>query len=652
MIDSAYDKSLKSSLKKYPQIVRTFLYETLRNTPIPLLITDSKLKIISLDSLLSNKIQRDPDDLIGEHIKSICPENVNTLNKALARLKTREKTEVKHIVLKGFKNKTFQSSALINIYRKKSTELFFIYFTFLEKKKELNVLKETSRVDSFIYELTRTGKWLLDTEKRIFQGNKLCFELLGIKSPAGNINFMDVLELIPGREERELIEKDILKVNTNQQKTEREIRIRPQDKTNGGSRYIRLIFTKADFISENHIIGTIQNITDYKQIEKDLLKSRDRIEKTDKFKSIFLTNLSHEIRTPMNAILGYSELLNQPDLGENEIKNYTNIIRSKGSHLLSLIDDVIEISRFESGSIDFRYKEFLLLPLLKELKQEFDIQRKDKGKNNLEIILDVPDDADKHLIYTDFGRLQQLLSNLLSNALKFTEKGKITFGYKLSSKNYKFFVSDTGVGLNKEDKKRIFNRFESVEHTTVRKLSGTGLSLTITKHIVEELGGKIKLKSEVNKGSRFQLNIPVVKPPGGEEQNFDEKQPAPVHNWKDKVILIAEDEEVNYRFLEAILEKSQAQLLHAKNGLEAVELCKKINQIDLVLMDIKMPVANGYDATIEIKRYRSDLPIIAQTAFASREEINKCFEAGCDDYVSKPININELIEKINTQFIK
>ncbi|MGC9342820.1 MAG: ATP-binding protein, partial [Bacteroidales bacterium] len=396
----------------------------------------------------------------------------------------------------------------------------------------------------------------------------------------------------------------------------------------------------------------IDDITEFKRIEKDLFKSRAKLEKADRFKSVFLTNLSHEIRTPMNSILGYGELLSQEGLSQSQIKDYTSVIRAKGNYLLTLIDDVIELARFESGSIEFNYSEFLLLPLLKELYRDFEDRRIRKEKTAISIELEVPEGADNQSIYTDYGRLQQILSNLLSNALKFTERGKITFGYKLSSKNFKFFVSDTGQGLSPEDQKRIFNRFETIEETAIKKLSGTGLSLTISKHIVEQMGGKIKVKSELNKGSRFQLNIPIVNASKKKIQLKEEKEDLTTYNWKDKVILIAEDEDVNYRFLEAILQKTQAQILRAKNGQEAADLCKNINQIDIVLMDIKMPIMNGYDATIDIRKYRSNLPIIAQTAFASQEEIIKCQQVGCDDYITKPIDINILIEKINSQFLK
>ncbi|MBE0654836.1 MAG: response regulator, partial [Bacteroidales bacterium] len=454
-------------------------------------------------------------------------------------------------------------------------------------------------------------------------------------------------------EERESLEKIIIKFEETSESLSRDIRVRINNTDANGQRHIRMTMQKFVFAGPNMIAGTMDDITDFKQTEKELIKSRSRLEKADRFKSIFLANLSYEIRTPMNAILGYSELLNQAGLSRKEISDYTSVIRSNGNYLLALIDDAIELSRFESGNIGFSYSEFKLLPLLQDLYNEFNNRRIEKGKTNIELVLDVPSDANDYVIYTDYGRLHQSLSNLLSNALKFTEKGKVVFGYKLSTKNVKFFVSDTGIGLSKEDERKIFNRFEVIEDTSVRKLSGTGLSLTISKHIIEQLGGKIKVKSTLNEGSRFQLSLPAISPVKKKQNSLVEDTEDSLHyNWKDKLILIVEDEDINYKFLEAVLQKTQVQILRARNGQEAVELCRKISQIDLVLMDIKLPVMSGYEAAVEIKKIRRDLPIIAQTAFSGQDEILKCQRAGCEDYLIKPIDINILVKKINEQFLR
>jgi CheY-like chemotaxis protein len=364
----------------------------------------------------------------------------------------------------------------------------------------------------------------------------------------------------------------------------------------------------------------------------------------------FLKNLSYEIRSPMNGILGFSELLTQPGISEEQIKEYTSLIRNKGRYLYTLIDDVIEISQFELGKINFTKSLVKLQPILNELFEEFESQRKKYKNDNITFVMSVPEDSEDQLIYTDAGRLHQLLWNLLSNALKFTSKGRIEFGYKLSEKFIKFYVSDTGPGLSKKDKQKIFNRFEEMEKKSLQKYSGTGLSLTISKHIVEQMGGKIKVKSKLNEGSRFQISIPLKTPEIDESPEIIEENKINKLNWKNKVILIAEDDDVNFQFLDAIMQMTNAKVLRAKNGQEAIDLCRNISQIDIVLMDLKMPVLSGYDAIIEIKRIRTSLPIMVQTAYASKNEILQSRNIGADDFIPKPIDLNLLLTKMEKLF--
>jgi signal transduction histidine kinase len=627
MSDPGYNKSLKNALKNFSKETRDFFFEFLLYNPLPVVVFNKKFEIIFGSREFLRKIKYKSNEFKNSEIPEISPDSYTVIKKAISRLSSgQDKSEIKRVVLRDKNNKNLYGSAALSLFKKKSTELVIMYLLNLDSRAESHLLKDTSKFDEYLYQLTNRGKWILDVDNRLFIGNDICFDLLGLMPKGGIVDFLDVLNLISNREERDAFEKDIIRVNQKPEKIIRELRLKNEDSSNSSTQYIRVIFDRLNNSKNQLIAGSIDDISDFKRIEKDLFRSRSKVEKADRFKSVFLSNLSHEIRTPMNSILGYSELLNQPNLSLEKINEFTAIIRSKGNYLITLIDDVIELARFESGSIQFNYSEFRLVPLLKELHSEFDERRKRNGKTAIKLELDIPEDANNQMIYTDYGRLQQLLSNLLSNALKFTERGKVVFGYKLSSKNFKFFVSDTGVGLTDEDQQKIFNRFEVIEETSINKLSGTGLSLTISKYIVEQLGGKIKVKSEKNKGSRFQLNIPVISPPKINDKVIKEDEFVYSYNWKDKVILIAEDEDVNFKFLEAILQKTQAQILRAKNGQEAIDLCRKINQIDMVLMDIKMPIVNGLDATIEIRRYRSNLPIIAQTDYSSKEEIIKCIK--------------------------
>jgi CheY-like chemotaxis protein len=289
--------------------------------------------------------------------------------------------------------------------------------------------------------------------------------------------------------------------------------------------------------------------------------------------------------------------------------------------------------------------------LLKEILVYAGQHKKALNKEYLEIKLELPE-KNGLVISTDPGRLQQVMANLISNSIKFTEKGYIEFGHQLPSDGkIEFFVKDTGIGLTKEQQKNIFSRFPD-EEMDIKKFESPGLGLTISKHLVKFLGGKIWVESESGKGSVFRFTIPYEQAlPDHHEYSSLEEEEYPRFEWKDKVILVVEDDEVSFRFLEAILQDSEAQILHAVNGFQAVELCRSISKIDLILMDIKMPEMDGLEATKQIRQFNKKIPIIAQTAFIMEIDPDKCLAVGCNACVAKPIDIRELLEKIH-DFLK
>ena len=491
------------------------------------------------------------------------------------------------------------------------------------------------------------GYCVYDPKSKLFDFPFLSKKLLGIGEAEKNINIDFFKSLIFNKEDRDFFEKGMNKLLSDHQGFLLDFRTLIQT---GSNKHSKVFMLKFSVYKDEFYLGTFFDITNQRKIEKEILRLQDRTDKEENFRSVFLKNLSHEIRTPMNAILGFSEMLGMKDLNPNQIDEYSSIIRLKGRYLLTLLDDVIELAKFESDEVQFNKTEFDLSKVLHELFLEYDTRRIERGKENLQLKLNIPSEFKDSVIYTDPGRLQQILGNLLSNALKFTEKGIVELGFTKSSKNYKFYVSDTGIGLNKEDQKRVFQRFEVVEDKTVRRIGGTGLSLTITKYIVERLGGKIKVKSKPGEGSRFQINLPIEPAESNHNQEIKEPSLIPEGDWKDKVILIAEDDELNYRFLDAVLLKTEARILRARNGKEAVDLCRNISQIDLVLMDLKMPVMSGFEAVKIIKKERPGLPVIAQTAFSDRSEIRKCQDIGFEDYITKPIDIHNLTKKISKYF--
>jgi PAS domain S-box-containing protein len=391
----------------------------------------------------------------------------------------------------------------------------------------------------------------------------------------------------------------------------------------------------------------IQNVK-LKLINDELKKAKEKAEKADRLKTAFLANMSHEIRTPMNAILGFATLLRDRKLSENKQVEFVNLINVNSRQLLHIISDIIDISKIESDQITIFNKSFNINKVFRTLKLNFENNIKAiKKAVNLEVITSLPDDD--ALIYTDKVKLEQIMSNLLSNAVKFTERGKIECGYTIENNEIVFFVSDTGIGITAEEQAVIFDRFRQVSSSYNKLYGGTGLGLSISLGLAQKLGGSISVRSEIDKGSVFYLRLPYKT---GITQKPEKISYKTKYSWAGKTILIAEDEIANYILLESIVQPTKANVLWVKNGREAVEACRTNFSIDLVLMDIKMPEMNGLEATKIIKKQRRDLPIIAQTAFTMPMDEDNCLRAGCDDYLSKPLQVEEILDKIGQHLLK
>ena len=384
----------------------------------------------------------------------------------------------------------------------------------------------------------------------------------------------------------------------------------------------------------------------------ELIIAKNKAEESDQLKTAFLANMSHEIRTPLNAIMGFSGLLT-PNLEKEILNNYINIINNSGAQLLSIINDIIDIAKIEAGQIKIENSECNLNSFLKELvtskKQRFLEERIENKK----IKLSLGNDDKNFTILTDCTRLKQVIINLVNNAIKFTEKGEIEFGYygpgktnnkKVQENELLFFVKDTGIGINIDQQEIIFERFRQVENSLTKRYGGTGLGLAISKSLVVKLGGRIWVESEVGKGSIFYFTLPHITQKE-KKLKIAEKTIIPIK--KGKTILIAEDEPSNYQILKILLSETKSKLIWARNGQEAIDMfTENKDTIDLILMDIQMPVKNGLVATREIKAIRKDIPILVQTAYALSGDKERFLDAGCDDYIAKPIEKNLLFEKI------
>lgn len=391
-----------------------------------------------------------------------------------------------------------------------------------------------------------------------------------------------------------------------------------------------------------YILGSGYDISKQKLIEEDLRISKLKAEEADRLKSAFLANMSHEIRTPLNGILGFSGLLDNDSLSPDDRSYYIDIINQSSNQLLTIVDDILSLSKLETGQMVVENEELYVNGLLDELCTKY--AEKASAKN---IALSTNNGLDdkKSIIFSDKEKLQQILDNLLSNAIKFTHKGHVLMGYQLVDNWLEFYVEDTGIGINPEHHDKIFDRFQQVDIESTRIYGGTGLGLTIAKGNCELLGGKIWLDSEQNEGSKFIFSIPynpVYTQEISVENDVNDKEKM----VKSQTILIAEDEEINYLYLEELLREFDYEIIRAHDGEEAVELCKTNSKISLVLMDIKMPNMDGYTALKEINNIRPELPVIAQTAYAMLSDKEKALESGFQDYLSKPIKSSDLIETI------
>lgn len=408
-----------------------------------------------------------------------------------------------------------------------------------------------------------------------------------------------------------------------------------------------------------HFIGIITDITERRKQETELVEAKNRAEESDKLKSAFLSNMSHEIRSPMHAILGFLRLLSEENLSEVG-KQYVEHINSSSHQLLCLIDDIIDVSKIQANQLRLKSKVFDLNSMLNGLYAQYSTQINLLNGENLSILPPILSKPTPYIVLTDELRLRQVLTNLIGNAVKFTPRGTIEFGYEFTrtqdSEQILFFVKDTGIGVDSEKQKYIFDRFRQADDSYTRMFGGAGLGLSISKGIVELLGGKIWVESTEGVGTQFYFTIYLEPslPPRLKFSNDAETSTNTLctAHWNSYTLMVVEDIPEARYLLNKLLARTGAQIHFASNGQEARSLFRELNRIDLVLLDIRLPDTDGYILAREFKAQNANVPIIAQTAFAMNEDRERCLVSGCDDFITKPIDPETLIRKANVLMAK
>jgi PAS domain S-box-containing protein len=513
-----------------------------------------------------------------------------------------------------------------------------------EYKKNIELLKQSEKNLKKSQELTQLGSFELTFEFNECIWSEELYRIFGYKPYSIQPSYEKIIEHIIN-EDKERIQQKI----SESIKKNKSYYITTRIRTNTGElkhlQSIGEVYSERD--RQIKLIGSFQDITKQKKIENKLIIAKEQAEKSDRLKTRFLENISHEIRTPMNGIMGFIDLVvNKKNLSANKRNQYLNIIKNSSSQLLNIINNLIEISKIEADEFIKNVSEFEVNQFLDDIIKHY--QAKAPYNNKLAVIKAIKENPSSQLyICQDKEKIKKVMNALIDNAYKFSyrKKGDIKIGCFLNPDQVTFYVSDNGIGIPEHAKESIFDCFRQEDESTTRKFGGAGIGLAICKGIVDYLKGKIWVESKEGKGSKFYFSIPLddgenIKPfIYGQIKNTKQK-------WENKTIIVAEDDLSNYLLIEEMLADKSIKILRAENGIEAVEMVNK-KQINLIIMDIKMPDMDGLQATQIIKKSHPTIPIIALTAFSTEDDKKQCLSVGCDGYLHKPVTYQKLMNQIN-----
>lgn len=531
------------------------------------------------------------------------------------------------------KNGEMTVKAESNIFFKDSQIL--IRTAFIDLSSEKALLKQEQEYRSLFENITQgfalheiiTDKQGNPVDYRFLKVNPAFEKLTGTR--ADDILGKTVKEVLPGTEEMWIREYGEVALTGAEKQFE------------SFSKELNSYFEVRAFCPQHgHFAVVFTDVTDRVMAMRAMEKAKDQAERSDNLKTLFLNNLSHEIRTPLNSIVGFSEFLNEENLDREQISHLTGIITQSSGQLLNIIDEIVSISTIEAGLAEVYITEVSIEHVVRHVfqHQQADAVRKGIRFRANNMLLDHQD-----MILSDEGKLAQVLMQLTGNAIKFTERGYVEFGVSLKDHTLLFYVADTGIGIPELFRDKVFERFEQVETEQSKIRGGLGLGLPIARAHVSLLGGEIWYESEEGKGTTFFFTIPWKSTQKEVEQESGKRLLGPQEK---RTVLVAEDEENNFELTKVILSTHNFDILHAWNGRQAVDMVRENPNIDLVLMDIKMPVMNGTEATREIKSFMPKLPVIALTAYALPGDREKVLASGCDDYIAKPISLQEFLDKV------
>ncbi|MGQ1908240.1 ABC transporter substrate binding protein [Marinifilum sp. RC60d5] len=587
----------------------------------------------------------------GWSLQELCQMNIGDINTlpiselkkiiALAQKKGKVRQEFKHRKANGDVTDVEVFSSTVNISGKQY--LYSIVHDISEKKKQEHLIRLLSRS----VEQSPVAIIITDRKGIIEYVNQAFVKITGYSSDEA---IGQSLRLLKSGKTPNTVYKELWNTITAGKTWSGEIQ---NKKTNGEfywvSKAISPIYEDQEL---TNFVSVSEDITERKKIIEDLVVAKEKAQESDQLKSAFLANMSHEIRTPMNGILGFAELLKEPHLTEKEHQKYIQIIEKSGARMLNIINNIISISKIEAGIVDVNFSE---TNINTQLQFVYDSLKLDADYKNLKLSFTCELPEKESTIHTDSEMFYGILSNLVKNAIKYTDEGTIEFGCITKGEEVEFFVKDSGIGISKEKLDTIFERFIQADITDKMARQGAGLGLAISRAYVEMLGGRIWVESEEAKGSSFFFTLPHII--NSKVQNDILIDEIPENETKSIIsdvsglkILIAEDDEASEMLMSIELKKFSKEILKATNAIDAIETCRQHSDIDLVLMDIQMPEMNGYQATREIRKFNKNVIIIAQTAFALTGDKDKAIEAGCNDYITKPVNGSELQEMIQRYF--